>query len=153
MRIGYVPQELNLLHASVRDNITLGDQDITDARIWAALREVNAAEFVERLPDGLDTTVGETGAKLSGGQRQRISLARALVVEPEVLILDEVTSALDPETEAQIVGNIAALNSGRYTIIAITHRPAWTDIADRLFKVEDGAVVEMREGGPASRAG
>jgi len=152
-RIGYVPQELNLLHASVRDNITLGDHSISDERIWAALREVDATDFVERLPDGLDTTVGETGAKLSGGQRQRISLARALVVEPEVLILDEVTSALDPETEAQIVANIAALNNGRYTIIAITHRPAWTEIADRLFKLENGVVVEMREGGPSIRAG
>ena len=79
------------------------------------------------------------GGRLSGGQRQRIALARALVTNPKVLILDEVTSALDPETEAEIVGNIASLG-GRYTIIAITHRPAWTKIADRLYTISKGHV-------------
>ncbi len=139
--IGYVPQELSLLHASVRDNITLGDPDIGDDAIWAALAQVHADDFVRSLPAGLDTDVGETGGKLSGGQRQRISLARALAAGPRVLILDEVTSALDPETEAAIVENIAALNNGRYTIVAITHRPAWTAIADRLYRVGGGAVT------------
>ena len=142
--IGYVPQELTLMHASVRDNITLGDASISDARVWAALDQVNARGFIEALPEGLDADVGETGTKLSGGQRQRISLARAIVADPEVLILDEVTSALDPEAEAAIVENIAALNSGRYTIIAITHRPAWTAIADRLYAVASGKVTETR---------
>ena len=82
------------------------------------------------------------GAKLSGGQRQRISLARALVGKPKLLILDEVTSALDPETELAICDNIASL-AGRYTIVAITHRPAWTKIAAHIYKVEDGRVSEM----------
>ena len=81
--------------------------------------------------------MGEFGGKLSGGQRQRISLARALVTGPKILVLDEVTSALDPETEDAIVTNIAELR-GRYTIVAITHRPAWTRIADRLYTLKDG---------------
>ncbi|MDC0360729.1 ABC transporter ATP-binding protein/permease [Alphaproteobacteria bacterium] len=139
-RIGYVPQELSLFHANIRENITLGDEAISDDLVWAALEQVSAKEFVSAMPDGLDTDVGEMGGKLSGGQRQRISLARALVTGPEVLVLDEVTSALDPESEAAIVENIAALN-GRYTIIAITHRPAWTEIADKLYQVSPGSVT------------
>jgi ATP-binding cassette subfamily C protein len=82
------------------------------------------------------------GSKFSGGQRQRISLARALVTEPAILILDEVTSALDPATEAEIVENITELR-GRYTIVVITHRPAWTRIADRLYKVSHGKVIPV----------
>lgn len=140
-KIGYVPQELTLLHNSIRENITLGDPEISDEAIWAALDQVNARSFVEEHPDGLDSIVGETGGKLSGGQRQRISIARALATKPEVLVLDEVTSALDPETEATIVKNIQALR-GKYTIIAITHRPAWTEIADTLFEVTKGKVLE-----------
>ena len=89
------------------------------------------------LPDGLDTMVGEQGARLSGGQRQRISLARALAGDPKIIILDEVTSALDPKTEAEICRNIQAL-AGGYTIVSITHRKAWTMIATRLYRVEDG---------------
>ena len=151
--IGYVPQDLNLLHASVRDNIALGDPEIDDAAIWEALDQVNARGFVESLPAGLDTDVGETGGKLSGGQRQRISIARALAGKPKVLILDEVTSALDPDTEAAIVQNIARLNDGRYTIIAITHRPAWTEIADRLYEVSAGAVTEKTARAAAAEMG
>ena len=138
--IGYVPQELNLFHDSIRENITLGDLAITDGDILQALAQAGASDFIAGLAQGLDTDVGEMGGKLSGGQRQRISLARALVTKPDVLILDEVTSALDPATEAEIVANIAGLR-GRYTIVAITHRPAWTEIADRLYKVQDGTVT------------
>jgi ATP-binding cassette, subfamily C, bacterial len=141
--IGYVPQELNLLHASIRDNIAFGDGAVNDAKIEAALKQAGADEFVAQLREGLDANVGEMGGKLSGGQRQRISLARALVHDPKLLILDEVTSALDPESEAAIVGRIAALR-GKYTIIAITHRPAWTDIADKLYKVARGRVSEIK---------
>ncbi|MCA0433863.1 MAG: ABC transporter ATP-binding protein/permease [Proteobacteria bacterium] len=138
-QIGYVPQELNLFHASVRTNLTLGDETVSDDILHAALDKAGASEFIRELSAGLDTDIGEMGSKLSGGQRQRISLARALVANPKVLILDEVTSALDPETEAEIVRNIATLR-GEYTIIAITHRPAWTDIADRLYTVSAGTV-------------
>lgn len=138
-QIGYVPQELSLFHASVRMNLTLGDETISDDTLLAALQQAGAGDFVSQLPNGLDTDVGEMGSKLSGGQRQRISLARALATRPKILILDEVTSALDPETEAEIVDNIASLR-GAYTIVAITHRSAWTAIADRHYKVADGRV-------------
>ena len=141
-RIGYVPQELSLLHDTVRENITLGDRSIPDDRVREALDLAGATGFLAGLPEGLDTDVGETGGKLSGGQRQRISLARALVTQPDILILDEVTSALDPDTEAEIVANIADL-SRRYTIIIITHREAWARIADRLYEVRDGEVLEV----------
>ena len=142
-RIGYVPQELSLLHSTVRENITLGDTAISDDRVRQALELAGAGAFIAGLPHGLDTDVGETGGKLSGGQRQRISLARALVTEPDILILDEVTSALDPATEGEIVSNIAKL-SQRYTIIIITHREAWAQIAGRLYDVRDGQVAETR---------
>lgn len=142
-KIGYVPQELSLLHESVRTNISLGDTSIPDTDILTAIEKAGASEFLRSLPDGLDTNVGEMGGKLSGGQRQRISLARALVGNPAVLILDEVTSALDPATEAEIIKNIAALG-GDYTIIAITHRPAWTDVADRLYHVSRGKVTKAK---------
>ena len=141
-KIGYVPQELSLLHASIRDNITLCDDAVPDSAVIHALKLAGAENFIESLAEGLDTNVGEMGGKLSGGQRQRISLARALVTSPDVLILDEVTSALDPGTEREIIGNIAAL-SGKYTIVAITHRPAWTAIADRLYDVAQGKVTSV----------
>ncbi len=142
-RIGYVPQELNLLHSTVRHNITMGDQSIPDDAVMEALELAGAAEFIAGLPAGLDTNVGEMGGKLSGGQRQRISLARALVRRPAMLILDEVTSALDPATEAEIIRNIAEL-SPRYTIIVITHHESWASIADQLYNIRNGEAVKGR---------
>ena len=141
-RIGYVPQELSLFHDSIRENITLGDSQYTDVDVIEALEHAGALAIVEALPEGLDTIVGEHGTKLSGGQRQRLAIARALVTKPDLLILDEVTSALDPETETEICNNIAKLKVD-YTIIAITHRDAWTRIADRLYQVENGNVTEV----------
>jgi ATP-binding cassette, subfamily C, bacterial len=135
--IGYVPQELALFHDTVTANVTLYDETVSAAAVEESLRLSGVAAFLDQLPNGLDTDVGEFGGKLSGGQRQRISLARALVTGPKILILDEVTSALDPETEDAIVSNIAELR-GRFTIVAITHRPAWTRIADRLYTLKDG---------------
>jgi ATP-binding cassette subfamily C protein len=145
-RIGYVPQDLSLLHSSIRDNITMGNSEISDPDILAAMHLAGAKDFLDRLPNGLDTDVGEMGGRLSGGQKQRISLARALVTKPEVLILDEVTSALDPKTEAEIISNIAELGS-RYAIVVITHRPAWTRIAHRLYRVSGGKVALVRSSG------
>jgi ATP-binding cassette, subfamily C, bacterial len=138
--IGYVPQELSLFHDTVTENITLYDETLTPDAIAKSVQLSGVAGFIDKLPNGLDTDVGEFGGKLSGGQRQRISLARALVSNPKVLILDEVTSALDPDTEAAIVKNIDALR-GQYTIIAITHRPAWTQIADQLYTLKDGKAL------------
>jgi ATP-binding cassette, subfamily C, bacterial len=113
-------------------------------RSVTALVRAGAEVLISGPAHGLDSDVGEMGAKLSGGQRQRIALARALVLEPKLLILDEVTSALDPATEDQICREVAALR-GDFTIVAITHRPAWTAIADRLYKVEDGRVTAVTD--------
>ncbi len=139
--IGYVPQELSLLHTSIRDNLTLGDPQISDKDLEMALDQAGARDFIMAMPNGLDSEVGAMGSKLSGGQRQRIALARALVKRPKLLILDEVTSALDPETEQSICQNIKALR-GQYTTVAITHRPAWTEIATHLYKVDKGSVTK-----------
>jgi ATP-binding cassette subfamily C protein len=137
--IGYVPQELMLFHDTIHENISLSNPNVSTEAIVAALEQAGARDFIASLPHGIETDVGEMGGRLSGGQRQRIALARALVTNPKILILDEVTSALDPETEAEIVSNIASLR-GRYTIVAITHRPAWTKIADRLYTISKGHV-------------
>ena len=141
-RIGYVSQELSLLHATIRENICLGDQSLSEAQIAEAVRLAGLEDFIANQPQGLEMSVGEMGARLSGGQRQRIALARALVTHPDILILDEVTSALDPATEASIVSNIKGL-ARAFTIIVITHREAWVDVADRLYEVRGGRVVEV----------
>ena len=135
--IGYVPQEMLLLHDTVLSNVTLGDTDLTETDVHDALRRAGAAEFVAALPEGLQTVVGERGALLSGGQRQRIAIARALVRRPDLLILDEATTALDPQTEASVCASLAALR-GELTILAISHQPAIIDLADRVYRIEDG---------------
>jgi ATP-binding cassette, subfamily C, bacterial len=142
--IGYVPQELMLFHDDIKSNITLYDTTVSDTDVQRAMKLAGVTDFTEALPEGVDTDVGEWGTRLSGGQRQRIALARALVRKPQLLILDEVTSALDPTTEAAIVENISRLR-GDYTIIVVTHRPAWTSIADNLLKVDSGTVRTMNK--------
>ena len=136
-RIGYVPQEPTLFHDTIRANITLGDETISDAMIWDVLEQTGMKDIVRAMPEGLETSVGERGTRISGGQKQRIALARALITRPDLLILDEVTSALDEPTERDICRNIRKLTPG-YTILAITHRPAWSRIAHRLYKIENG---------------
>ena len=146
--IGYVPQETTLLHGTLRQNITLDDPTISDADIKEALRLAGADRFVDRLPKGLETIAGEMGTRFSGGERQRIALARALVLKPKLLLLDEVTSALDPETELEICANIAELR-GTLTILAVTHREAWTSIAGSIYRVENGSVAPVEISEPA----
>jgi ATP-binding cassette, subfamily C, bacterial len=135
--IGYVPQEMFLFHDTIYSNITLGDGGLTRADARAALRAAGAWAFVSALPDGMDTVVGERGSRLSGGQRQRIALARALVRTPRLLILDEVTTALDPRTEAEICATLAGLK-GAVTILAVSHQPAIVAVADLVYHLSDG---------------
>jgi|APTNR8051073442_1049403.scaffolds.fasta_scaffold00732_20 ATP-binding cassette subfamily C protein len=141
--IGYVPQEPILFHDTLLNNLTFGDPSVDRQRVEAALSLAGATDFIAEMPDGLDTVVGERGARLSGGQRQRIALARALVTRPRLLILDEVTSALDPETERDVCASLRTLHrkDEALTIVAITHRPAFLDIADRIYRVDGGRVT------------
>lgn len=150
-KVGYVSQDLVLFHDTVLANLTLGDPTTSEADVVAALEAAGADGFVADLPEGLNTIVGEKGTKLSGGQRQRISLARALVGKPELLILDEVTSALDPAAEAEICRRIAELSKS-VTVLAITHRQAWTDTADRVYRVDEEGIelTRLREAASAS---
>jgi ATP-binding cassette subfamily C protein len=150
-KVGYVSQDLVLFHDTILANLTLGDPTISEADVVAALEAAGASGFVAAMPEGLHTIVGEKGTKLSGGQRQRIALARALVGKPELLILDEVTSALDPAAEAEICRQIAEL-AEKVTVLAITHRKAWTDIADRVYTVGDAGIelAGRREAASAS---
>ena len=140
--IGYAPQELILFHDSVFANVALGNDQLGEAEVRSALEAAGAWEFVSAMPEGMMSTVGEKGTMLSGGQRQRIALARALATKPQLLILDEVTSALDPETEADICSLIRTLSKDM-GIVAITHRPAFLEIADSVYRLQDGSVETM----------
>lgn len=139
--ISVVPQDSVLFEGTIRENIVYGMAGIDDARVRAAVVEANAAEFIERLPQQLDTLVGDHGARLSGGQRQRISIARALVRDPKILLLDEATSALDPESERQIQRALQTLVRGRTTLI-VAHRLTTVRSADRIVVLEQGRIVE-----------
>jgi ATP-binding cassette subfamily C protein len=141
--IGYVPQDALLMHDSIAANVTLRDPAITAAEVEAALRAAGAEEFVRTLPRGSDTLVGERGLRLSGGQRQRIALARALVRNPALLILDEATTALDPATEADICNALGRLR-GRTTILAICHHGRLIEIADQIYRVDAGTIVPVQ---------
>ena len=135
--IGYVPQETFLFHDTVMANVTLGDSGISRADVETALRRAEAWEFVAALPDGMDTVVGERGARLSGGQRQRVAIARALIRNPALLILDEATTALDPETEAGIVATVRRL-AGKVTVLSISHQPAMRQAAHIVYRLDKG---------------
>lgn len=143
--IGYVPQETLLFHASLLTNVTLGDSDIRREEAEKALRAAGAWTFVSSLPDTMETVTGERGGKLSGGQRQRISLARALARKPQLLVLDEATSGLDAQTEAEILATLAKLK-GDVTILAISHQPAVVMAADVVYQLETGMVHENAGG-------
>lgn len=138
-KIGYVPQEFFLFHDTIYHNVTLGDAAITRTAAEEALRAADAWTFVDALPGKLEAMVGERGSTLSGGQRQRIAIARALVRKPVLLVLDEVTTSLDPRTEAEICATLTRLK-GRTTIFAISHQPALLASADVVLRLESGIV-------------
>jgi ATP-binding cassette, subfamily B, bacterial MsbA len=140
-QIGVVPQEPLLLRASIRENVALGLDDVSDAAVTSALQLAHAQDFIERLPQGVETVLGEGGSGLSGGQRQRLAIARALLRDPSVLILDEATSQIDAESEAQISEAIDAFRANR-TVIAIAHRLSTVRSADRIVVMDDGAVLD-----------
>jgi len=140
-RVAYVSQDLFLLNDTLFRNIAFGEQSITLEQIQTACRLAHAHEFIEALPAGYDTVLGEHGASLSGGQKQRIALARALTRKPDILILDEATSALDNESEKQVQAAIDSL-SGDITIIVIAHRLSTVRSADHLYLFENGRIIE-----------
>lgn len=142
-KIGYIPQSIYLIDESIRDNIAFGiDADkIDDERIWEALEEAQLKQFVEELPEGLDTTIGDRGVRISGGQRQRLGIARALYYHPEILVFDEATSALDGDTETAVMEAINSFH-GKKTMVIIAHRLNTIEKCDVIYKVENGKITE-----------
>ena len=139
--IGLVSQDVFLFHGTVRENIAYGVPDADDDAIVAAAEVAEAHGFISALPQGYDTIVGERGQKLSGGQRQRLSIARAVLTDPPVLVLDEATSSVDNETEAAIQRSLERIAVGR-TVIVIAHRLSTVRNADRIHVLDRGAVRE-----------
>ena len=140
--LAMVAQEPVLFSGTIRDNIAYGKDGATQAEIERAARDAHAHDFITGFPDGYATMIGERGTKLSGGQKQRIALARALIADPRVLILDEATSNLDAESEAAVQSALARLMHGRTTII-VAHRLSTVRDADRIVVIDDAGVVEQ----------
>lgn len=140
--IGLVSQDVFLFHGTVRENIAYGQPHASQSEIESAARAAEAHQFVTQLPDGYDTIVGERGQKLSGGQRQRLSIARAVLKDPPILVLDEATSAVDNETEAAIQRSLERIAVGRTTIV-IAHRLSTVRNADRIFVLDAGELTEQ----------
>ncbi len=136
--VGYIPQTIYMLDDSIRNNIAFGvdEKDISDDRVWEVLKEAQLKEFVEELPDKLDSQIGERGVRISGGQRQRLGIARALYHNPELLIFDEATSALDTDTETAIMDAIERLH-GQKTMVIIAHRLRTIENCDMIYEVKD----------------
>ncbi|MBK8040568.1 MAG: ABC transporter ATP-binding protein [Verrucomicrobiaceae bacterium] len=141
-RIGYVTQESFLFNGTVRDNLLIGKREATEDELWSVLESANASEFVKRLPNQLDTHVGERGIKLSVGEKQRISIARALLRNPPILLLDEATASVDTETERQIQEALERLMKQR-TSFVIAHRLSTVRNADRIYVLERGRITEQ----------
>ncbi len=150
-QIGYVSQETVLVNESVAYNLALGEAGLGEAEMREALRAADALEFVEAMPDGLQTPVGEGGSRLSGGQRQRLAIARALIHGPRLLILDEATSHLDAEAQAAVVETVRHLK-GRLTILAVSHQSALVDAADAIYRLAGGRIAEAARPADAARA-
>lgn len=145
-QIGYVPQSIYLTDDTLRRNVAFGlpNDQIDEASVWRAVRSAQLEQFVNELPLGLDTVVGERGVRLSGGQRQRIGIARALYHDPQVLVLDEATSSLDTATERDVMDAVRALH-GDKTILIVAHRLSTVEHCDRLFRLEKGEIVAEGE--------
>ncbi len=143
--IGYIPQMIFMLDDTIRANVAFGisPEKVEEEKVLKALEEAQLRDFVEKLPDGLDTRIGERGIRLSGGQRQRIGIARALYPNPELLFFDEATSALDMETETAIMESINRLH-GRKTLVIIAHRLATIAECDMVYRVENGRIVREK---------
>ncbi|MEM8853334.1 MAG: ABC transporter ATP-binding protein [Pseudomonadota bacterium] len=139
--IGIVPQKVSLIHDTIAANIAYGRPDATREEIVAAARQAGAHEFITKLPNTYDTIIGDDGIRLSGGQRQRVSLARVVVKNPAILVLDEPTAMFDPPGEQGFVQRIGAIFAER-TVLLVTHRPASLALADRVVRLEDGVIVE-----------
>lgn len=148
--ISYVPQDPFLFNASIRENLKLVVPDTTEDQMWEALDFSSAAEFVRKLPQGLDTLIGDRGIRLSGGERQRIVLARAILRNPSILVLDEATSALDTENEAKIQQAIDRLK-GRMTIVVIAHRLSTIRNADQVVVLDQGSIIQKGEFGQLAK--
>ena len=142
-QIGYIPQSIYLVDEPIRNNIAFGiaDDEIDDNRIWQVLEEAQLKEFIQTLPEGLDTAIGARGVRLSGGQRQRLGIARALYHNPEILVFDEATSALDNETEAAVMEAINSFH-GKKTMVIIAHRLNTSEKCDIIYKVEGGKITQ-----------
>lgn len=140
--LAVVPQSTILFSGTIRQNVTYGKLSVTEDELKRVLKAANLWEVVKKLPDGLDTRIGEHGDKLSGGQRQRISIARALIRNPEVIILDEATSALDSHSEKKIQEALDTLTRGRTTFI-VAHRFSTIRNADKIAVIQDGRCIEF----------
>ena len=139
--IGYVTQESFLFNGTVRENLLIAERDASEERLWQVLEVANADAFVRKLPDGLDTRVGERGVKLSVGEKQRVSIARALLRNPPILLLDEATASVDTETERVIQEALERLMEDR-TSFVIAHRLSTVRGADCIYALRDGQVIE-----------
>ncbi|MEM7688607.1 MAG: ABC transporter transmembrane domain-containing protein [Pseudomonadota bacterium] len=151
-RLALVPQDGTLFSANARDNLRYGQWDASDADIWAAARAANAEEFLQALPQGLDTYLGEGGTQLSGGQQQRVAIARALLRDAPILLLDEATSALDAQSEQLVQAALDTLMQNRTTLV-IAHRLATVRKADRIVVLENGRIVEQGTHAELAQAG
>lgn len=144
--IGYVPQSVYLIDDTIRNNVAFGIplNEIQDEKIWAALKQARLDEYIQGLPYGLDTIVGDRGIKFSGGQRQRIAIARTMYYDPQILVLDEATSALDDETEKAVMESIDSLQ-GHKTLIIIAHRLSTIQKCDKIYEVVDKGIIERNK--------
>lgn len=156
-QIGYVPQDVTIFNETVRNNLLFANPDSSEEDIWGCLKTTHMEKVVANLPQGLDTLLGEGGARLSGGQKQRLALARALIAKPNLLLLDEATSALDNESEKIVQEAIYSL-AHRFTIIVVAHRLSTVEKADKLLVLHEGKIVEqgssedlLKADGPYSR--